>query len=219
MSVITSFIPLLISFATTAFAIIKLNRKPLYFRIYSWASACCSLLFLSDAVNHISDNFEFGHLTIALISQFGMYYAFFSANFAQLDGVVDDRGKNRNRMFRYIALGVSLLFGIILLNQFCLWQKQKVLYAVFITGSLLPILPASYYSLKHLLLPMDEMRFLQGTRLCNVFALLLYCAQILFEYFIIFSKELSAVVMSNLIAVLMGLIVLSAVKGAKRWIF
>ena len=215
---ITFLIPMLISFAATAIAIIKLKDKPLYFRIYSWASVCCSLSFLSDTVNYISGNFEFGYLTIALISQFGMYYSLFSANFAQLDSVVDDRDNNVNRKFRYIALGVSLLVGIIFLNQFCLWQKQGILYAVFMTGSLLPIVPAMYYSLKHLLLPMDEMCFLQGTRLCNVFDLLLYCAQILLEYSMIFSIELQTVIIKNLIAVLMGLIVLSAVKGAKRWI-
>ena len=218
MNKMTFLTPLLICLVTTIFAIIKLKGKPLYFRIYSWASVCCSLSFLSNAVNYICDNFEFGYLTIALISQFGMYYALFSANFSQLDSIVDDRGGN-NRKIRYVSFCVSLLVGIILLNQFCLWQKQNILYAVFMTTSLLPIVPASYFSIKHLLLPMDEMHFLQGTKLCNLFGLLLYCARISLGYAMIFSKAFLTVAISNVIAVIMGIIIVSATKGAKRWNF
>lgn len=212
-------ITMLISLVTTGVAILKLRGRPLYFQIYCWSSVCCTLSFLSDTVNHISDNFEFGYLTIALISQFGMYYALFSANFSQLDSVVDDHANNSNKKFRYIAFCVSLLVGIILLNQFFLWRKQGILYAVFMTASLLPIVPASYFSLKHLLLPMDEMKFLQGTRLCNVFDLFLYGTRLLLGYSMIFNKALLTEIINNAITIFMGLIIVFAIKGANRWNF
>ena len=89
--------------------------------------------------------------------------------------------------------------------------------AVIWVVMLLPALPASYFNLKHILLPVDPFEFLRATEPCNIAALVFYLVT---AAYVICSATMGSTV-SGILSVLMSLSVLAlslcAVKGAKRW--
>ena len=92
-----------------------------------------------------------------------------------------------------------------------------MLRAVLWLVMLIPSLPASYFNLKHILLPMDPFEFLRATKPCNVAALVFYVVTAIY----VIETAITSSIVIGIISVLMSLSVLGlmicAVKGAKKW--
>lgn len=139
--------------------------KPLYFQLLVCAAGCCGLAALSAVVNTLCGAVQEG-FHISLLGLLGCCFFLLSANYGQMDGVVDD-GSADNRKARWLALlAPGVLAGALVL--LLVRGTVPVYTAVFCLSAL----PAAYYNLKHLLLPVDELGFLRATRLCNGCSLL-----------------------------------------------
>lgn len=205
----------LIAAGSFGFGAVKLFKKktPLYLQILVCAAGCFAIEQLSYIVNiwcGISENFSIGMFGI-----FGCNFFLLSANFGTLDRIVDDGNKTRSA--RSTAIIAPAVILALIIAVFIFWKDINLLFAAMWVVMLIPALPASYFNLKHILLPMDPFKILKVTRNCNISALVFY---VITAVYVISSASLNGTV-NGVLSILMSLSVmgltLCAVKGAKEW--
>ena len=126
------------------------TRKALYASMIVQGMICvvlgrlyqCALLFTGGS---LTDNFQVGSLGVM-----GAFSFFFSANYGQIDSLVDD-GEKTFRKYRLIALigpayVVSMLVPILLSPAAATFKISCVIISVMISM-------ASYFHVKHLFIP------------------------------------------------------------------
>lgn len=208
------------SFAIAAVAFwlgaIKLfaKKNPFYMKLLACAAGCFMLeqqLMLINIWCGVHEVFSIGMLGIL-----GCNYFLLSANYGTLDRIVDD-GAKENRLARILACIAPIIIAALCINACLMWKDRDIICAAFWMLMLLPAIPASYFNLKHILLPVDAGGFLRATRNCNISALILYVVMAAFV-------ACSAVDNSRLIGILSLLmslavfgITISAIRGAKEW--
>ncbi len=208
---------LLISLLTLLYCGIRLAKMkhPLYSSLILYAVACYTLHLIFAVIHSLCSGFILP-VNIGQIGIFGCGAFLLSANFSQIDGIVDDRSA-KNRTCRTVAVlaPLTLCAAALIMVPF-LPEFQLKMYPFYII-LMLPSFAASYFNLKHLFLPMDDFGFLKMTRWTNICALLLY-PSLLLSYL---ASGLGSIVAESfftvLNAILSGLLALSALKGAKRW--
>ena len=209
----------LVSFLIAAFAFgfgaAKLfkKKKPMYLQILVSAAGCFAIEQLSYVVNIWCGVTE--TVSIGMFGIFGCNFFLLSANFGTLDRIVDDgRGTGRARAISAVAPALMAVLAVI---AFLSWKDRDMFCAVMWFIMLIPALPASYFNLKHILLPMDPFAFLRATKPCNIAALVFYLVTAAY----VISAALGGRTASNILSVAMSLSVLAlslcAVKGAERW--
>lgn len=209
----------LVSFLIAAFAFgfgaAKLfkKRKPMYLQILVCAAGCFAIQQLSYVVN-IWCNVT-AAVSIGMSGIFGCNFFLLSANYGTLDKIVDD-GKGSKKA-RVGAVAAPVVMAVLAVVAFLAWKDKDMFCAVMWFVMFLPALPASYFNLKHILLPMDPFEFLRATKPCNIAALTFY---IVTATYVICSASMESTI-SGILSVLMSLSVLAlslcAVKGAERW--
>ena len=209
----------LASFIVAAFAFlfgaVKLfkKKKPMYLQILVCAAGCFAIEQLSCIVNIWCD--VTAAVSIGMFGIFGCNFFLLSANFGTLDKIVDD-GKGSAKA-RAISVFAPVIMAMLSIAAFLSWKDKDMFCAVMWIIMLLPALPASYFNLKHILLPMDPFRFLRATKPCNIAALVFY---IVTSAYVICLASMGDTV-SGILSVLMSVSVLAlsmcAVKGAEKW--
>lgn len=192
---------------------------PLYFRLFFWAQCSYFLASLSDFVNALCGDFEYSFLTVGQLGYFGAFLAMFFANYKHLDSIIDEKDLPVGAGSRRKAFAAPAVLAAYLIVLFILWSSRHFLYGLAVVFVLLPVVGASYYHLKHLLMPMDALRLLEGTNNCNFLALLLYPLRATYYLALFFRTGAVPEILSAIAAIMMSGITISAVKGAKRWIF
>lgn len=189
------------------------KKRPMYFRLFVFAAGCFTLYLLSYVVSRWC-----GIAPAASIGAFGIFGAEFfllSANYGTLDKLVDDgRNTKKARRLSWIA---PLVIAALAVAEFFAFLKEDIFTAEMWVVIAIPAMAASYFNLKHLLLPPDDFGLLRATRWCNVIALIFY---VLTAAYVIVSST-ARTVLSGLHLVLMSLSVLgmtvSAIKGSEKW--
>ena len=198
------------------FGAVKLftRKKPFYMKLLVCAAGCFMLeqqLLLINLWCGVHEVFSIGMLGIL-----GCNYFLLSANYGTLDKIVDDRAIE-NRSARLLAIIAPLIIALLCLNAFFAWKDKDIICDVMWMLMLLPAIPASYFNLKHILLPEDAGGFLRATRNSNISALILY---VIMTFFVRCSATDNSR-LEGILSLLMSLAVLgitiSAVKGAKKW--
>lgn len=207
----------IISLGASAFGIKKLFRKkiPLYFQLLVMAAVCFSLEMLFTLVGELTEIYD-PILNLGMTGSFGCNFFLLSANYGQLDSIIDDNSQN-NRMARNVAIIAPVLCAAAIASVFITFANQNLATAIILVLVLLPSCPASYFNLKHLLLPVDPFGFLEGTKTCNIIALAFYVLNILYALSVSMDDAMLNGCISILLAISMGALVLSAVKGVKQW--
>ena len=209
---LSSFLIAAFAFGFGAVKIFK-KKKPMYLKILVCAAGCFAIQQLSYAVNIWCD--VTAAVSIGMFGIFGCNFFLLSANFGTLDKIVDDgRGSGKARVISIIA---PVIMAVLAALAFLSWKDKDMFCAVMWLVMLIPALPASYFNLKHILLPMDPFEFLRATKPCNFSALIFYAVTA--AYVICSASQNSTV--SGILSVAMSLSVLGlslcAVKGAKKW--
>ena len=198
------------------FGAVKLftRKKPFYMKLLVCAAGCFMLeqqLLLINLWCGVHEVFSIGMLGIL-----GCNYFLLSANYGTLDKIVDDRAIE-NRPARLLAIIAPVIIALLCLNAFFAWRDKDIICDILWMLMLLPAIPASYFNLKHILLPEDAGGFLRATRNSNISALILY---VIMTFFVRCSATDNSR-LEGILSLLMSLAVLgitiSAVRGAKKW--
>ncbi|MCQ2400019.1 MAG: hypothetical protein MJ072_05895, partial [Clostridia bacterium] len=200
---------------------IKLFRKgkPLYFQLFVVATGCRVMERLI-VVTTIICGFTESDVSVAMLLGMFSYGLFaFSANYGVLDAIVDDRSDVRNKKARILAFIAPVIVGIMAVIIVMLYVKNYSLYTgVLIAIAVIPCLFGSYYNLKHLILPTDELGLLKATRSVNLIALIAYIVGIANN--LVTALFPNSVLISQIhvvVFILPVLIVIYSVKGAEQW--
>ena len=209
---LASFLVAAFAFGYGAATLFK-KKKPMYLQILVCAAGCFAIQQLSYVVNIWCD--VTAAVSIGMFGIFGCNFFLLSANYGTLDKVVDDgKGSKKARAISVIA---PIIMAVLAVAAFLSWKDKDMFCAVMWLVMLIPALPASYFNLKHILLPMDPFEFLRATKPCNIAALVFY---IVTAAYVICSASQNSTV-SGILSIAMSLSVLGlslcAVKGAKKW--
>ena len=187
-----------------------------YFKCYVYAIGCYMLEELWVIVNSLLGNgSEDGLVTVRLVGYFGCLCFMLSANANGFDRIVDE-GESRKAKRLALTAPAALLA---LYAAFAFSPHNTSSAAITVIGflSISPALFASYYNMKHLLLPSDAMGFLKVTRGVNVLALVFFAANYLYP---LIDLHCTKTVMSAYDLLLAGVLFGMAVvcrKGAAAW--
>ncbi len=216
-TIICTALALAISIFAFVHGAVKLFKKgkPLYCQIIMWAVGCYCLQGIEDCIVYLCGDFSDTGI-VGQIALCGCFIALLSANYGTLDNIVDDRSQN-NSKYRRLALIAPAVYGTVsfaaVAHIFPLDNFVASMYGI----SFLSMTVASYFNLKHLLLPRDELGILPCTKMCNMICLIFYAFAVLL--ILIYGRVSDTV--SNIVNVIMAVLVLAltlaAEKGEKSW--
>lgn len=189
------------------------KRKPLYLQLLVCASGCFAIEQLSSIVNlwcGVSDN-----VTIGMFGIFGCNFFLLSANYGTLDRIVDDGKKSKK--IKTISVVAPIVMIALVVGVFFAWKDKDLFCAIMWIVMLIPALPASYFNLKHILLPMDPFEFLKITKPCNIIALTFYGFSAMKIICSAFELNVLSGIMLVIASLSMQSLTIYAVKGAKKW--
>ncbi len=212
---IANIISFFVAACAFAYGAVKLFKKgkPMYFQLLICAAGCYALEELSTIVNYLCGGFE-EPVTIGLLGIFGCNFFLLSANYGQLDRIVDDGSSVNNRAKR-IALIAPFIFILITAAIFLSRMRENIFSAVVFSFIMLPAIPASYFNLKHLIMPIDDFGFLRSTNPCNISALIFYL--LMAVHILFMSSETEFDITSILLSLSVLNTVICSEKGAKKW--
>jgi len=188
----------------------------MYYKIPMGFVCCFALQLISSVVNEACGASFFGDAGVGAFGIFGGFCFLLSANYGQLDSLVDDGTCSKKA--RMVALSAPIFYATLIIVMLCNMDSEiEVFNRVLFVINLLPILPASYFCLKHLLLPVDDFGFLRSSRLYNLTVLALGLLFICYLRILITGSDLIKSIWSVVISVSVLCLVLSSRKGVKVW--
>lgn len=216
-AIILNLITFLISGGAFLYGIVRFYRKttPMYFRLLVWAVGCYALKSLWGEINLLCGNQE--PVNISVVGVIGCCWFLLSANLGTLDSIVDEHGAS-GRPARLIALAAPSVMLLDLLWAGYSCRGSVPVGSLILTGiGFLPVLPASYFCLKHLLLPVDTFGFLRATRLCNLFGLLICVGSYAIVLLSLQGEASRLTVISLVQALLLVGLVYACERGRRLW--
>lgn len=209
---LASFLIAAFAFGFGAAKIFK-KKKPLYLQLLICAAGCFAIQQLSYTVNLWCGVDE--AVSIGMFGIFGCNFFLLSANYGTLDKIVDDgKGSGKARAIAWVSPVVTALLAA---SIFLSWKDVDMFCAVMCVLIFIPALPASYFNIKHILLPMDPFEFLAATKPCNFAALAFYLISALYMIFSAFAGTVVCGILLILMSLSVLCLTLCSVKGEKRW--
>ena len=156
-----------------------------------------------------------GLVTVRLFGFFGCLCFMLSANVNEFDKVVDE-GKNKNAKLLAITAPV-ILSAFYALYAFSPVNTQSAAGNVIGLLSIFPALPASYFNLKHLLLPPDEMGFLKSIKTIDILSLVFFAANYVYPLMDLRCPETVMSVYDLFLAMMLFAMIAACRKGAEEW--
>ena len=207
-----------VSAAAFGYGAVRLFRKgtPAYFQMYVCAAGCYMVEELWVVVNALlGSGSADGLVTVRLFGFFGCLCFMLSANTNEFDKTVDAGKDKKARATAFIAPAVLLaLYALYAISPANVEPTAGIVMGFI---SVAPALFASWYSLKHLLLPEDAGGILKITKGIDVLALVFYAANYLYPLTDLYCADSVMGVFDVVLAVMLFGIVRLCRKGADRW--
>ena len=205
------------------FAVITLLRhyKILYLRMICWAVICAffARLFHTVYVGFIL-YYDF-NINMGTMGVFGSLLFLLSANYGQIDGLVDDRNR-RFRKTRVIALIGPLVILAMFIFYFIMWggfdyAKEYLSSHINMAIYSLVIMPCIYFNFKHLIIYDVEGGIVRSLRLYNAVAVI-YELMVMAEWITMRVGMVDLFIVSMVVQGLTLLLMVPvAAKGVKKW--
>lgn len=210
----------LVPFVGTAIAffygLFRFSKKgvAMYFQLLTYAMGCfmlgklfCVLCLLT--INELPYPFNIGYF-----GYMGCFAFLFSANYGQIDSIVDDGGDEikKARQLGFLApIAMLICVGLAMFSGLSLNDKI-IMFIIYI-----PAFLGSYYNLKHFIAPDFDFLFLKAIRPCNIPVLLIYFFGIGRVYFEMKMQLELATICSVFMSIACIALILLAERGQKQW--
>lgn len=191
------------------------DESALYVRMIIFSVGCAMFGRLFETLQYLVNGELGSGFHVGMLGIVGSFLFLFSANFGQMDSVVDD-GSSAFRKTRIISLSAPAVIVAI----WCLIAVAKGLNKTTIPLGVetLFIAQASYFHLKHLIIKDVEYGLIKAIRSYNLFALiyaLLCMAEMLIESFNLPEICIAVVYVLQCVVLLVFVPVLE--RGVKKW--
>lgn len=214
-------VSLLIPLATTLFCFaygIKCffkKGKPLFVQSLTMAMGCHSLGSIYQLCITLSTHEVLEGFTPAYLGRIGFFLLIITANYGQLDSIVDD-GSKKMRPSRIIALIAPACAALLYIPNAIIPDvpiETKAIYAVVWITAMISL----YFNLKHAIIPDLDFNFTKAIRPYNIFALCLGASELLcltaWDYLCGVAMVITAIIFS----VFCVMTILAVRKGVDKW--
>ena len=193
------------------------KNGPLFFKMVCWAVICAFFARLFHfSVLMLFNEYDM-NINMGTMGVFGSILFFLSANYGQIDGLVDD-GSRKAIKARIIALIAPLLLIAIYGYYFMIYHELWPLSMLINVGIVvLIVLPCSYFSLKHLIIYDVEGGIVKSMRLFNLLAFI-YELMVVAEWITMHMGYFDEYVGSLVVQGIVLLVIVPVAKmGVKKW--
>lgn len=201
------------AFACGAYKYLR-PKSPLYIQMIVMGVGCIMLGRLYQFLRIITGSSVTDSAQLGMLGAAGAFAFFFSANYGQIDSLVDDGSAlfSKYRMMSVIApvCVIALYLGFALSDVSPGFKIAMGLICLF-------IMPAAYFNLKHLLIPDIDYGVVRCQRKYNALALV-YAFLYLASQTAVAGKNFTLLAVFDVImGIVSVLIVIAADRGVKQW--
>lgn len=218
---IANIVPLLFSVSAFCYGVANFFKKgkALYLQLITLGIGCYALGSFYHLCQTLTGSVVVEGFTAAYLGRMGFFLFLFTANFGQINGIVDDRTSKMAyaRRIAFLApLAVALLYVPCMLANVSLATKISI-GLVWICA-----MPSTYFNLKHALIKDDGFGFVKAIRPYNISALLLSFAELIFIVLWVCPQSTYMFIALATISVIFGILGVVTVtklkKGVEAWI-
>lgn len=190
------------------------GKSALYLKMIACGVGCQMFSRLFNLV-YIATQGEFkGGFNVGMLGMVGSFLFFLSANYGQMDSLVDD-GTKAFRATRLKALIVPVLLVVMYMVFFFRMPDTGVRLAVGVVTAFM--LPCAYYHFKHIIIYDVEMGIIRQVRAYNILAVV-YAFLVLLEYIAGYLSVSWLYVVSCISVGLVTVAIIPVLKGgAGKW--
>lgn len=205
------------AFAGFIYGIVKFfkPKKAVYLQMIALAVGCVAFGRLYQVVRLLTGVDMFNGFQLGVFGVIGSLLFLFSANFGTMDSLADDKSKKyiKYRIISFAAPVTALVLYILFILLTDLPESVKIASALVT----LFVMHASYFHLKHLILPDVDFGIIKCLKLYNLLALI-YTFLCLAEMIVIgLGNEIGILTVGILIGAIQIGVVISVERGMKKW--
>ncbi len=196
------------------FRIVFKKNKALYLKMINFGVACFMLSKLFNVIILVTNGELYKGFNIGILGIVGSFLFFLSANYGQMDGLVDDRSST----FRLTRIKALIMPAVILIGYVFLFLNiQNITSRISTAFLILFILPCLYFNFKHIIIYDVDLGIIKQLKFYNILAVIyafLTVAQLYGTYMMITPVYVGASICSGLV---IALIMPVVIGGAKKW--
>lgn len=195
-----------------------IKNSPLYFKILTLATLCYANVSIFRMLYYLCFSENFQGLGITFLGYFGCYLFLFSANFGQYDSFIDDR-TDFFKKYRNVSFVAPIIILILLIAYLITNADEAITLANIVTFvGYVPAIIASYYNLKHSLIPDMDFEFIKWVRRANICALFIEVFDVLRILTSNLFENVIGAMLSVAIAVAFLMMLIFAQRSRKTWL-
>ena len=191
--------------------------KAYYLQIVTMAFGCYamgSLYYLCQSITaqEVPEGF-----TAAYLGRIGFFLFLFTANFGQMDGLLDDRTPTFKK-FRYIALIAPIMVALLYVP--CILTDMLISTKISLVLMWLAAMCSSYYNFKHAIISDLGYGFVKAIRPYNICALILTFTELILHILWANANDFGFViiaVVSALFSVMCAVTMVALKRGVEKW--
>lgn len=213
-------LPLLATLGTFIYGVKNFFKKgkAYYLQIVTMAMGCYAMgsfyhLCQSITTGDLADGF-----TAAYLGRIGFFLFFFTANYGQMDGLIDDRTPSLKK-FRYIALIAPVTVALLYLP--CVLAEMPYSTKISLSFLWIAAIFSSYFNFKHAIISDLGYGFVKAIRPYNICALILtfleLILQVLWAYYVNDYILIVIMIVTIIFSIVSVLTIVTLKRGVEAW--
>ena len=177
---VADIVPLLTSLGTFIYGVKNFFKKgkAYYLQIVTMAFGCYAMGSFYHLCQSITTEEVVDGFTAAYLGRIGFFLFLFTANFGQMDGLLDDRTPSLKK-FRYIALIAPVMAALLYVP--CALTEMPVSTKISLLFVWIAAIVSSYYNFKHAVISDLGYGFVKAIRPYNICALILTFTELVLQ--------------------------------------
>lgn len=215
--IVAPIISIVICLTAFIYSAIQLSKKnsSRYFVFLNLASGCYAVQEICASIYSFCGNVEYVGFETSTLGVIGCVLFIFAANFAVLEKKIE-KNEIVNKASKIAILAPIIVLAFTIVSIILSLNTDYTGAAILIAIILLPFYPASYLSLKHLLL-IKDVEVCKKTKGTNLVVFIFLLTNLLFLMVYFFSSLVIISIVSIVLAIEVALLSLLCVKEAKQW--
>lgn len=217
---VADILPLLATLGTFIYGVKNFFKKgkAYYLQIVTMAMGCYAMgsfyhLCQSITTGDLADGF-----TAAYLGRIGFFLFLFTANYGQMDGLLDDRTPSLKK-FRYIALIAPVTVALLYLP--CFFAEMPYSTKISLSFLWIAAIFSSYFNFKHAIISDLGFGFVKAIRPYNICALILtfleLILQVLWAYYVNDYILIVIMVVTIIFSIVSILTMVTLKRGVEAW--